>query len=316
MKTEQKIEPAKSYHLPVTVDEALQLALANERSFRYIAGGTDVMVNRFQGNENSSCLIDLGRIPELTKVKIAGDHLSIGAGICLDDLVLHPEITDEFPILIEAVQVVGSPLIRSSATLGGNVLCENRCSYFNQSEFWRDAVGLCLKCEGDVCIATGGTKACFSKFVSDTAPALISMDAQIEIVDKDGISRIPLEEIYTGDGLQPINLPKTTILKSILLPLNKGFNSVFRKLRQRESLDFSSLTAAVSLSDSGKLKISLGGVDPKPVTLEGTSKSDLEDMIKQVYKKCRAIDNDSYPRIYRKEMIKVFLKESFGELGL
>ena len=302
------------YLQPGSIQEALAMADEFENDFRFLAGGTDVMVNRWQGNENSSCLIDLSGIDELKQVVKRDDYLSIGSLVKLDELKFHSSIVTEFPALIEAADAVGSPLIRKSATLGGNILCENRCIYYNQSEWWRDAVGFCLKCEGNICIATGSKKHCYSEFVSDTAPALISMDALVEVLDKKGERKMKLEEIYTGEGVQPRNLDKTAIIKSILLPLNQEFRSVFNKLRQRESMDFTSLTTAVSVNKNGKVKIVLGGVDPKPVVVEGTNKSDREELIKQALKGSRAIDNEMFSRNYRREMIHVFLRRSFEEI--
>jgi 4-hydroxybenzoyl-CoA reductase subunit beta len=304
----------KIYLQPNSVHEALTIANSFENDFRFLAGGTDVMVNRFQGNETSSCLIDLSGISELKHIKKVGSYLSIGSLIGLNDLKNHLEITDEFPVLIEAANAVGSPLIRKSATIGGNILCENRCVFYNQSEWWRDAVGFCLKCEGNICIATGSKKHCYSEFVSDTAPALISMDALIEIIDKEGERKIKLEDIFTGDGVHSRNLSRTSIIKSILLPLNQKFLSVFNKLRLRESMDFTSLTAVVSADKNGKVKIVLGGVDPKPVIVEGSNKSDREELIKQALKKSRAINNEIFSRNYRREMIRTFLKRSFAEI--
>jgi 4-hydroxybenzoyl-CoA reductase subunit beta len=304
----------KKYLQPNSIKEALAMIHGLENDFRFIAGGTDVMVNRFHGNENSSCLVDLSRINELKQVKKEGDYLSIGSLVGLSDFKNYREIKDEFPVLIEAANAVGSPTIRRSATIGGNILCENRCIFYNQSEWWRDAVGFCLKCEGNICIATGSKKHCYSEFVSDTAPALISMDALIEIIDKDGERKIRLEDIYTGEGVNPRNLDKTSIIKSILLPLNQNFLSVFNKLRQRESMDFTSLTTVVSSNKNGKVKIVLGGVDPKPVIVGGTNKSDREELIKQALKRSRAIDNEMFSRNYRREMIRVFLERSLSKI--
>ena len=302
------------YLQPGSIQEALAMADEFENDFRFLAGGTDVMVNRWQGNENSSCLIDLSGIDELKQVVKRDDYLSIGSLVKLDELKFHSSIVTEFPALIEAADAVGSPLIRKSATLGGNILCENRCIYYNQSEWWRNAVGFCLKCEGNICIATGIKKHCYSEFVSDTAPALISMDALIEVIDKEGERKMKLEEIYTGEGVNPRSLGRTSVIKSILLPLDQEFRSVFNKLRQRESMDFTSLTTVVSANKDGKVKIVLGGVDPKPVIVGGTTKSDREEQIKQALKRSRAIDNEMFSRNYRREMIRVFLTRSFQQL--
>ncbi len=298
-----------------SIEDALQMAWDNELQFTFLAGGTDVMVNKFQGNENASCIIDITGINELRAINRNGKYLRIGALTRLDELKNSSEIGMEFPALIEAAQSIASPIIRKSATLGGNILCENRCVFYNQSEWWREAVGYCLKCNGDICIATGGKKKCFSKFVSDTAIALISMDAHIEVIDKKGGHRAPLEDIYTGDGIHPVKFDKMALIKSIDLPLEEKFKTVFKKLRQRETLEFSSLTTAITLNKDGKIKIVLGGVDPKPIVVAGTIKDDKNELIKQAIKKARIIDNDVFPRQYRKEMISVFLRQSFTELG-
>ena len=306
----------KTYLIPTTITEALEMAKANIDTFKYLAGGTDVMVNRFQGNESSPCLIDISKLEELKGIRKEGGFLRIGALEPLEDLKRVQELKDEFPLLIEAALSVGAPLLRKTATIGGNVLCENRCLYYNQSEWWREAVGYCLKCEGDICIATQGKKACFSELVSDTAPALIAMEAEIELLDVDGSKRIPLMDIYTGDGVKPRNISPTAILTAIFLPLNKGFKGVFNKLRERQSLEFTSLTSAVTLDGDGTIRIVLSGVDPKPVVVLGKNGDDLSELIKKAIKGARAIDNDMYSRKYRREMIGVYLERSFGELGV
>ena len=304
------------YLQPSTVQEALEMAMQQKSDFTFIAGGTDVMANRYQGNENAPCLIDLTGVSVLKGVSISNNFLHIGALEKLDELKRYHDILDEFPALIEAAQSVGSPLIRNSATIGGNILCENRCLFYNQSDWWRESVGYCLKCDGDICIATQGKKACFSELVSDTAPALISMDAELELAETTGHRRVKLEDIYTGDGVYPRNLDKLTIVKAILLPLKREFKTIFKKLRQRKSLEFTSLTSAVTVDNTGKLKIALSGVDPKAVVVEGTVNDDKEVLIKKAIKGARAIDNDMYSRKYRREMIKVFLHQSFEELSI
>lgn len=306
----------KTYLIPTTINKAVEMAKANIGTFSYLAGGTDIMVNKFQGNEDSSCLIDITKLNELKGVKKEGAYLRIGALEILEELKHHKEIADEFPMLIEAALAVGSPLIRKTATIGGNILCENRCLFYNQSDWWREAAGYCLKCDGEICIATQGKKACFSELISDTAPALIAMDAEIEWIDVTGTTKVKLEDIYTGDGVNPRNLPETAILTTILLPLNRGFKTGFHKLRERESLEFTSLTSAVAVDKDGKLKIALSGVDPKPVVVEGIITDDKEGLIKKAIKGARAVENNMYSRKYRREMIGVFLNRSFKELKI
>jgi 4-hydroxybenzoyl-CoA reductase subunit beta len=309
------ITKEKIYLQPKTVKEAIEASHEHIDDFQYVAGGTDVFANRFQGNDKFSCLIDVSAIRELEEINLSADKLKIGSVVKLKNLGKNETIFNEFPALIEAANSVGSPLIRATATIGGNILCENRCFYYNQSDWWREAIGYCLKCEGDVCIATGSTKKCYSELVSDMAPVLISMDALIEVADKDGISLMKLEDIYTGDGIDPRSLKKTSLITGIFLPLGRSLNVVFKKLRERNSLDFTSLTSSVSLDSSGKIKVVLAGVDPAPVIIEGNQDTEADYFVKTALKKARSIDNEMLTRTFRREMIKVYIKNSLLELG-
>lgn len=304
------------YYKPATLEEAIFIASQNPQHCKFIAGGTDVMPNKFQGNDTTTRFIDITKIEELKGIRKDNDYLYIGALTRLDDLKKSIDIQVEFPVLIEASHAVGSPIIRKTATLGGNILCENRCIYYNQSEWWREAVGFCLKCNGNICIATGGKKACFSELVSDTAPALICMNAKVRLIEPDGERIIPLENLYTGDGVNPKTIKNSTLLKEIILPLGKGFKCAFKKLRLRESLEFTSLTTAVSINHQNTIRIVLAGVDPKPVLIEGTLNDDKEDLIKKAIKGARAVDNDMFSRTYRRDMIRVFLTNSFKEINI
>ena len=304
----------KKYTKPATIAEALTIAQNHPDDFAYVAGGTDLLVNKYQGNKECSCLIDITGLAELKSVSIDDSHLKIGSLLRLDELQRFEMIGNNFPALVIAAKEVASPMLRKTATIGGNILCENRCSFYNQSEWWREAVGYCLKCEGDVCIATGGKKACFSKFVSDTVPVLISANAKLELCDIDGTTIVNLETIYTGDGIKPRNLRETAILKNVLLPLDNEYEIVFKKLRPREAVDFTSLTTAVSLDKKGNIRIVIGGADPMPVLVEGQAKGNTEDYIKKALAKTRVVDNDYYSRKYRRDMMRVFLEQSFEAL--
>ncbi|MFI5150007.1 MAG: FAD binding domain-containing protein [Bacteroidia bacterium] len=301
---------------PANIQEALDISQKYGDACRFLAGGTDVMPTRFQENDATSCLVDISALHELKGIVKVNGYLVIGSLVTLSDLINTAEIKKHFPVLIEAATSVASPVIRKSATLGGNLLCENRCLFYNQSAWWREAVGYCLKCNGDICIATGGAKNCFSKFVSDMAVVLISLNAELEIASSKGVRIEKLEAIYTGDGLNPRTITGSSVIRAIHIPVASQVKTVFKKLRQRKSLEFTSLTTAVSLHPDGELKIVLGGVDPKPVTVVKNVQDKQEEIITHLLKKCRVVENDVYSRPYRREMIKVFLKQSFQELGL
>jgi len=306
----------KTYIKASAVEQALSLAREHEGRFRYLAGGTDVMVNRFQGNDTAGVLIDILGIPALKEIFITAGYLVIGALVSLEDLSIHSAVSDHFPVLAEAAKSVASPTIRKTATLGGNLLCENRCTFYNQSEWWRQAAGDCLKSKGFVCLAGGGSKHCFAKFVSDTAVALISLNACVELSDFSGASIKPLESIFTGNGISARGISPEAIIKAIHIPLNHGIRSVYKKLRKRETLDFTSLTTAVTVDKAGNIRIVLGGVHAKPLIVDGKAGDDLQVMITDAVSRSRVIDNDTYSRKYRKDIITVFLERSLKELQL
>ncbi len=305
----------KKYKQPKTVADAINAAYEQDVDFKYIAGGTDLMVNKFQGNDTSAILIDISLISELDSISIEGNYLKIGPLVKLNKLCKNQVIKEHFSALAQSANSVGTPLIRVSATIGGNILCENRCIYYNQTDWWRESIGYCLKCEGDICIATGSTKKCYSELVSDTAPVLISMDALVEITDREGSEMKKLEEIYSCDGVNPVLLKKTSLVTGIFIPMNRKFRVIFKKLRERQSLEFTSLTSSVSLDGGGRVRVVLAGVDPGPVVIEGTLQTDTEVFVKEALRKARSIDNEMFSRTYRRKMIKAFITDSIKQLA-
>lgn len=290
-----------SFALPDSIDEALA-RVREDGDFSFIAGGTDLLVQRRQGNNTTSHLIDLHRIDELKAMTIEDGRVSLGAGLTLMSLLEHPGLCRSFPTLVQAIRSVASPSIRSSATLGGNLLCQNRCFYFDQSEFWRNAIGYCLKCGGDVCIATGGSKACFSVFISDIAPVLLALRAEIEYVTRDGRKTAALESIYTGDGQRPHSLPFDAIVTRILIPAGGEERCYFRKVRPRESIDFTNLSLSMRRHED-ELSVAASGVGPGPAVVHATVDIDPGSLAKKLLSRTQIIDNVAYGRFYRREML-------------
>ncbi|PKP32248.1 MAG: hypothetical protein CVT99_05765 [Bacteroidetes bacterium HGW-Bacteroidetes-16] len=302
------------YFTPETISEALEL-INNKSNLSFISGATDVMVNRQQGNFESDGLVDLTNIIELTTSCPDGDEYKIGAAVKLSEIIANPYINEYFQVIVEAAKSVATPLIRNQATIGGNLLCENRCIFYNQSALWREAAGYCLKCGGDICIATGGKKSCLSKFVSDMAPALISLNAKVVMVDKDSESVIPLEYLYSGDGIKSKMIDRKSILKFILLPLNQHIKSTFKKLRQRKTLEFTSLTIASTLHINHCIKMALSGIAPNPIVVNTEKGIPFDAIYEEINRKAKIINNDFFDRQYRKTMLKTYLVESLTELN-
>ena len=304
------------YLKPLQIEEAVQMAHEHEKDFRFIAGGTDVMVNKFQGNDLTHCLIDITGMQEMKHITRYGKNLKIGAAVSLDELMNNKEALTLLPWLKKTIGSIATPVLRKTATAGGNLLCENRCIYYNQSAWWREAAGNCLKCDGDICLATGGNKKCFSRFVSDLSVALISVNASVEVIEYGSSYVTLLEDIYTGDGLKPHHFKKTSLIKTINIPIQEETRLAFYKLRRRESIEFTSLSVAVSADKSGKIRVVLGGIDPKPIVVDGTIKEEPGIIIQQALRKSRIVDNDVFSRDYRRQMIRVYIENAWKELGI
>ncbi len=275
----------------------------------YSGGGSDIQLALKQELIQKKVIIDISEIADLRGVKSEGNSLLIGSMTTLDDLISTTAVNDSYPLLIAAARSIASPVIRVTATVGGNLLVANRCMFYNQSEFWRNAAGSCLRDRGDSCLATGGHSKCFSRNVSDLAPALIALGANAIIQNKKGINEIPVEELYAPDGINfHTNLNDDAILIGVRLN-NSNLPWQFHKLRRRESIDFTSLTIAASIHRDDRIKICLNGVSMSPVAYSADLRGwSLEEAYKKIITSCRIVNNDLMPLKYRREMIKVYLK--------
>ena len=183
--------PAFTVHRPTTVEDAVRLRSADKRS-RYVAGGTDMVVNVRRGIEQPTALIDLGAIAGMHEIVEYADGWRIGASVTLATLGKHVDIARDHPAVSQAARAVAGPTHQSYGTVGGNLCLDTRCLFYNQSEWWRRSNDYCLKRNGTVCHVAPGGKQCFAAFSGDLAPAMLVHDAEMELVAPEGTRRIPL----------------------------------------------------------------------------------------------------------------------------
>ncbi len=310
------MKPAK-YIIPATVKKALASAAKYSPDFMYFGGGTDIQIYLKQQLLRPQTVIDLTGIKTLGKLKYSREKLELGALVTLDQIIRNNYIQINYPLLHQAASVVATPVIRKTATIGGNLLVKNRCTFYNQSKDWRNAIGSCLREEGDVCQVTGGKKACFSRNVSDTATALIALDARVFISLRGENVELPVKDLYRSDGIRFHRHPLNDGILTRIEISRKSSSWWFKKLRLRKSMDFMSLAVAVSVDEKGRARICLNGVSMSPVLIEGLlADMNLKDLMAEAGKMCKTVDNDLMPLKYRRQMIKVYLKlwwESLGE---
>ncbi len=216
------------YHRPTSLADAWQL-FADTPGARYIAGGTDLMVQlRRRPGREASALISLRNIAELGHIW-PGDRFRIGAGASLTDIIAHPGVREVFPALVQSIDVVGSRQIRNVATLAGNL--------------------------------------CNASPAADTAPALLVYDARVELRSPDGTRELPLGELFLGPGKTA--LAPGEIMTAVLLdPPARGVRSTFAR-KGRVKMDLAIVSVAVALELDGvtctAARVAVGAVAPTPL---------------------------------------------------
>jgi 4-hydroxybenzoyl-CoA reductase subunit beta len=258
---------------PATVDEAVAM-WAEHADARYLAGGTDLLVNTRRGIEQPAALIALDRVAGIGEIVETDEGLRIGAGVLLTALAGDERVRRDYAAVAEAAGEVAGPTHRAYATLGGNLCLDTRCIYYNQSEWWRKSNDYCLKHRGSVCHVAPGGKRCFAAFSGDVAPAMLVHDAEVELAGPSGRRRVPLADIYRNDGMNHLALEDGELLVAAILPkATAGLPSGYAKSRVRGSIDFPLAGVAVCLrpaNDGGKdIRVGLTGVSPQPVAVTG-----------------------------------------------
>jgi 4-hydroxybenzoyl-CoA reductase subunit beta len=321
--------PPFRYVAPRSLDQAAQL-LANEGDRAMpVAGGTDLYPNMKRRQFTPEVLVGLRGLRELRGV--AGDPvqgITIGALATLTEIAAHPAIQQFYPALAQAAGLVSAPQLRNVGTLGGNLCVDTRCNYYNQTEFWRQSIGYCMKKDGDICLVAPGSPRCWAVSSSDCAPALISLQAQVRLVGPRGERVIPVAALYHDDGMDYLAKQRDEILAEVRLPPADGWRSVYRKLRRRGSFDFPILgvAAALRLDDDGIVRgarIALGAVASHPVEaaeaarlLEGQRPTPelIAAASAAAARWAKPLDNTDLTISYRKQMAPVYVRRALEEL--
>ena len=321
--------PPFEYLRPRTVAEAAEMLAAHDGRAMAMAGGSDLLPKMKRGQIEPAYLIGLRGLPEMAGISAEPDgSLRIGAGQTLAEVCEDPAVAASAPALAAAARSVSTPQLRAAGTLGGNVMVDTRCTYYDQTYEWRRSLGFCFKKDGDRCpLAPGGSR-CWSISSSDTVPVLIALAASATLTGPAGSRTVPLEDLYADDGLIPVRKAPAEILTSILIPPADGRRATYWKLRRRESFDFPILGVAVALDlrDGvvASARIILGAVASHPV--RATAAEDLltgrplteeaiEEAAKVASNPARPLDNADLEHYWRKRMSRVYVRRALRELA-
>jgi 4-hydroxybenzoyl-CoA reductase subunit beta len=198
------------------------------------------------------------------------------------------------------------------ATIGGNVLQDTRCMYYNQSGLVLNGLERCHKRGGNVCLAVKGSKRCFSVYQGDMAPALIAFDARCVLEKKGSTRTISLTELFTGNGAAPFAIKADELLTKIVIPQHEGVTrSAYRKFRLRSSIDYPLASAAAFVSATVDRKVAayrivLGAAGAAPRVVDrGSPEADVEVIAQRAFELAEGADTLQMPGAYRKKMVRV-----------
>jgi len=251
--------PVFELYQPATIDDAIRLLDQHGTDALVLAGGLDSMDWLKDRLKKPKVVVDLGQIKELHGIKEANGGLEIGAMTPLTEVVKHPVVRDKFSILMQAAELVASPQIRNQGTLGGNVSQDTRCWYYRGG--WS-----CYRAGGNICYADTPTAInrehaifdadrCVAVNPSDTAPALVALDAQMVIRGPRGERIVNAENYWIGPGIDITRmnvLQANELLVAIRIPATMaGAQFYFEKVRDRQVWDFPLVNVAAAIKPSG-----------------------------------------------------------------
>ena len=262
-----------SYQRAVTIKEAVDSASRPEA--RILAGGTDLLGCLRDGVVGANRLVSLNGLAALKGIRQKqGGGLRIGALTTLSEIAEHRDVLQSYAVLAQAAASVGSPQLRNQGTVGGNLCQRPRCWYF-RGDF------KCRRKGGETCFAEtgdsqlhaifGGGK-CFMVHPSDTAAALVSLDAKASITGRRGTRVVPLGSFFVLPAesveRETVLQPGEIVTEILLDPPQPGARSTYRKVRERGAFDFAVAGAAIVVAIAeGKVRtarIVLSGVAPAP----------------------------------------------------
>jgi 4-hydroxybenzoyl-CoA reductase subunit beta len=315
---------------PRSFDDAIGHLDKHATNIRALAGGTDLIPSMRQKLFEPEYILDLRAITALRGITPQSDgSVEIGALTTLRAIERSDFLRCHYPVLTEAAATVASPVLRNMGTIGGNICLDTRCLWYNQSLTWRKGCGFCIKKDGDLChVAPGGTK-CWAAFSGDTPPALLCLEAEIEIASSAGLRRIPLHDLYTGLGDTYRRLQPNELVTRIFLPASSAdYCGVYRKLRVRGSIDYPLAGVAVVMkrasngSGAGRIadaRIGITAVNPAPLLVKGASEllrgKEMNEVLAEsigdlAAKIAKPLTTSALTPEYRREMIRVFTKRA------
>lgn len=321
--------PKFTYRVPKRISDAVKMAGDVGTDAMFVAGGTDLYPNMKRRQQTPKTVISVTRLRELHQIRgDARNGIIIGSSVSLTEICEHPVINRDYRFVADAARLISTPILRNMGTIGGNLLLDTRCNYYDQNYEWRKGINFCMKKDGDICWVAPSSPKCWAVQSSDLVPLMVAIGAKVKLVSTSGERLLDAAELYNNDGIQYLNKRPDELLTEIHLPPRNGMRAVYKKLRRRGSFDFPVLgvAAALDIADDGTVrtaKLILGGVSPAPIEVSEAQQALLGEHLDQkrinaaaeaCYLKARPLDNTDFLMNWRKQMARPFVQRALEEL--
>jgi len=266
--------PYFQHHTPKSLNAALKLLEKIDGRGIIMAGGTELLNRMRLRLVEPEHIISLSMIRGLGNISInKNKEIDIGATAMLNYVAHFFEKVKPYKAIHEAAIQVASHQIRNMATIGGNILQDTRCMFYNRSRQWQKTVPPCHKRGGNICHAVKNSRRCFAVYQGDMAPVLIALKAVAVFYTSESTHEIPVEDIFSMDGKRPITVEGNRILASIRIPSpEEGLFSTYKKYRIRDGVDFPLAGVAIAIKREkdiiADLRICLTGVASRPFIIK------------------------------------------------
>jgi 4-hydroxybenzoyl-CoA reductase subunit beta len=320
--------PRFAFLRPGSVAETLAMLGDHGTQALVVAGGTDAVPNLKHRLHEPRAIVHIGGVRELDGFASGTEGLEIGALVTLARLAADAAVRRDYPILARAAGLVAGPQLRNMGTVGGNLCLDTRCTYYNQTWFWRSALGFCLKKDGTVCHVVPTGKRCVAAHSSDLAPALIALEAEVEIAGTTPARRwLRVEDFFVPDGIHNTVLKPGELVTRVRVPAHaRGLATGYQKLRPRAAIDFPMLSVAFAARlENGRCagaRLVVSALAAKPRVIAGADEAvrgkaldaaAADALAALAAKQCHPLINVAYDADYRRAMVPVFVRRAVAD---